>query len=111
MRLIPILFLLLITGCSGQSEDKDSSDFNMEGIVYSLNDDYILVVSDITSTKITREQWFEQGKPATNFKITKDTEIIGGKIKVGSNVKVWDTGWEDESYPSTAEAKKILVTN
>ncbi|WP_456278821.1 DUF3221 domain-containing protein [Bacillus sp. AK128] len=107
---VPILFLVLMIGWWNGIPDST-------GIIYSISEDSILVISGIEREDISSEEWFENNKPATDYRITEDTKIVlrSGKeglltrLKVGQKVKVWNSGYVQESYPSQSTAKKIRV--
>ncbi len=112
MIVIIFTLLLLMIGCSNKNPTGDP---HIEGLVFTVSENSILVIEEIDTVDITQEQW--QGKPAFSTHIQKDTRIVdtNGKeisteaINKGDRVKVWHTGPVAESYPMQVWAVKIVV--
>ncbi len=102
---------LVLVGCGS----SDSQSFR--GLVFAMEDGQVLVIQDIESVDIPYEDWFEEGKRAIWFSISKKTAIRNasgkktatGDIKVGQEVEVHFSGAVMKSYPEQAGADKIII--
>lgn len=80
------------------------------GIIIEMNDNSILVVSDLSgeeARKLTVEEATNTGKDATRFSLTMDQR---NQLKLYDEVKV---GYENlnESYPAQGSAKTVEKLN
>lgn len=108
-----VLTVLLLAGGCGRSQP----DADMNGLIFSVNENLILVVSDIEDVNIPYDEWFEAGKRAIWFSIDNKTKIeyTDGKrasisdLKEGQAVEVWTDGATMKSYPEQARARKIVI--
>lgn len=118
VKLISLMCIILIlcVGC-GNSGSFSNKTPHIDGLIYSLHENSILVVEGIDSVDIPQSEW--QGKPAYSIKISTKTKIetedgisiSAADLQKGDHVKVWHTGTIAESYPMQVEAVKIIVMN
>ncbi len=108
--------MLATAGCGGGEEDPADAVKPISGLIYSIEENAILVVSDIDNVNIPRDEWFENGKRAVYFTLTEETviEAEGEVITVdqlarGQRVDVYHEGFLAESYPEQGGALKIVI--
>jgi hypothetical protein len=111
-----ICIFFLLSGCSGQQDHQNEEAARFSGLVYSLEDNRVLIVQDLDHVNIPWTSWFEQGKRAVSFSITEETQIeIEGeeveptRLARGQQVEVWHSGALAESYPEQGSALKIII--
>lgn len=111
---------LLIVGCSATSGKIPNRPPDAVGLIYDMDieNQRILVVSDIDNVDIAYEKWFEAGKYAAFFKVTNNTiinddseEVDFSSLSKGLKVEIWHTGAVAESYPMQGEASYINIIN
>lgn len=109
--IILVILAILIISCSSKPEKEP----DITGIIYSKNQQSILVVEGINLHN-SYDEWFKEGKMAINFTVNNKTAINQGKQKLNFNdleegqmVKVWSAGPLAESYPMQGTAKKIII--
>ncbi|WP_312811248.1 DUF3221 domain-containing protein [Sedimentibacter sp.] len=116
--LLSFIMIFTIAGCTAASDKLPDRDPDAIGLIYEVDAESqrILVVSDIENVDISYEEWFEAGKYAAFFKVTKDTTINDdgtvtdfSSLKKGQKVEVWHTGVLAESYPMQGEAVYINI--
>ncbi len=113
MAFLMMIILLLGAGCG--TSGSTSTSPNINGLIYSIHANTILVVEGIDTVDIAEDEW--HGKSAYYTRITTKTVIQsenGDKLNVndlnkGDHVLVWHTGVVLESYPMQVEAVKIVV--
>ena len=108
--LVAILLIPILTGCSA----KTSPDIT--GLLYQMEDDFILVVEGIDDLNTPYDEWFEKGNLAIVFQVTGKTAIFlenkkatRSELKTGQKVEVWATGGLAKSYPMQGTAKRINI--
>ncbi|MDW7740500.1 MAG: DUF3221 domain-containing protein [Bacillota bacterium] len=118
LLVIIITLVLLSSGCSNELESPDGTVEPIRGLIYLIDNDTILIVSDIDNVNIPWNAWAEAGKRAVNFTLTGDTEIeMDGEIvererlSRGQLVDVYHAGFLAESYPEQGGADKIIIVN
>jgi hypothetical protein len=107
-----VLLFFLVTGCS-----RPQTEPHISGLIFTVNENRILVVADIDDVDIPEEEWFDIGKRAIWFSIDKKTKIeyTDGKratpidLKEGQAVFAWADGGTMKSYPEQATAQKIVI--
>jgi len=120
LMLSSIAFILIVTGCSTEDNDLDLEPGSepISGTVYSIENERILVVSDLDDVNIPRSEWFDQGKRAVYFTVDEDTvvELDGEQVETdliarGQKVDVYHEGALAESYPEQGKAVKVVITD
>ncbi len=108
--------MLAAAGCGGGEEDPADAVEPISGLIYSIEENAILVVSDIDNVNIPRDEWFENGKRAVYFTLTEETmiEAEGEVVNVdqlarGQKVDVYHEGFLAESYPEQGGARKVVI--
>jgi hypothetical protein len=108
--------MLAAAGCGGGEEDPVDAVEPISGLIYSIEENAILVVGDIDNVNIPRAEWFEQGKRAVYFTLTEETviEVEGEVVTVdrlarGQRVDVYHEGFLAESYPEQGGALKVVI--
>jgi|GEM_PF-1151365 len=121
LSLVLTLALLgLAAGCSipGIIEPGvDYGDPDITGLIYSVEEDQILVVAGIERVDIPYAEWFEGGKEAIQFRITEETvlqdvegeELALADLARGQTVEAWADGALMESYPARGDARRVVV--
>jgi hypothetical protein len=116
--LVALLAITMLTaaGCGGGEEDPVDAVEPISGLIYSIDENAILVVGDIDNVNIPRAEWFEQGKRAVYFTLTEETviESEGEVVTVdqlarGQRVDVYHEGFLAESYPEQGGALKVVI--
>ncbi len=109
---------LLFIGCAKAGDDPVDEISRHTGLIYSIEENRILVVKDIESVNIPWSSWSEAGKRAIYFSISADTEVeLDGKavnsaiLERGQTVEVWYSGGLAQSYPEQGGADKVIVIN
>jgi len=95
----------------------DYGDPDITGLIYSAEEDQILVVAGIERVDIPYAEWFEGGKEAIQFRITEETVLqdAGGEeltladLARGQAVEAWADGALMESYPARGDARRVVV--
>ncbi len=107
---ISILLIPVVTGCSAKAPA------DITGLVYQMEDGFILVVEGISDITTSYDEWFEKGNKAIFFEVNDKTGIYMGskkasmkELKAGQKVEVWSTGALAKSYPMQGTAKKVNI--
>lgn len=107
--------MMAAAGCSGEEDPVDAVE-PIGGLIYSVEENAILVVGDIDNVNIPRDEWFENGKRAVYFTLTEETVIeVEGEVGTldqlarGQRVDVYHEGFLAESYPEQGRALKVVV--
>lgn len=115
-KLLALCLIMIFIFVSCTSDKLPGRDPDVIGLIYKIENERILVVSDIESVDITYDEWFEAGKYAAFFSIDKDTTIIKNEkvvdfssLEKGQKVEVWHTGILAESYPMQGKAVYINI--
>ncbi len=115
-----VLIMLIGLGCSTEDNDinHEPGAGPISGTVYSIENERILVVSNLDNVNIPRSEWFEQGKRAVYFAVDEETtvELNGEQVGIdliarGQKVDVYHEGFLAESYPEQGKAVKIVITD
>ncbi len=108
--------MLAAAGCGSGEEDPVDEVEPISGLIYSIEENAILVVGDIDSVNIPRAEWFEQGKRAVYFTLTEETVIesagevvTAAQLARGQRVAVYHPGFLAESYPEQGGALKVVI--
>ena len=117
MVMLILAVALQIAGCGlNEKEPIDGTPDPISGLIYSIDDNVILVVGNISDVNIPRNEWFEAGKRAVYFTITEDTKIEHegdpaalNRLARGQKVDVWHDGFLAESYPEQGSAVRIVI--
>jgi outer membrane lipoprotein-sorting protein len=112
---IVLTVLLLVAGCGGSPQ----AEADITGLIFSVDENRVLIVADIETVDMPYEEWFEQGNRAIWFTIGNKTKIqfADGKkatasdLKEGQKVEAWTDGATMKSYPEQAGAQKIVITS
>lgn len=109
---------LIFSGCTGAGDDPTDEISLHSGLIYSIEENRILVVHDLENVNIPWNSWFETGKRAIVFSITADTVIeLDGEavnpdqLERGQSVEVFYSGALAESYPEQGSADKVTIIN
>lgn len=118
MFFVLALLCLMFSGCMTAGDDPVDEISHHSGLIYSIEENRILVVHDINSVNIPWNSWFEAGNRAIVFSITADTVIelegetvSSDKLKRGQTVEVLYSGALAESYPEQGAADKVIIVN
>ncbi|MDZ4133168.1 MAG: DUF3221 domain-containing protein [Dethiobacteria bacterium] len=118
LLLVTLLAITMLTaaGCGGGEEEPVNEVEPISGLIYSIEENAILVVGDINNVNIPRVEWFENGKRAVYFTLTEETviEAEGEVVTVdqlarGQRVDVHHEGFLAESYPEQGGALKVVI--
>lgn len=108
--------ILAAAGCGGETDVPVDEVEPINGLIYSLEENAILVVGDIDNVNIPREEWFENGKRAVYFTLTAETvieyegeEVSADQLARGQRVDVYHEGFLAESYPEQGGALKVVI--
>jgi hypothetical protein len=108
--------MLAAAGCGDETEGPVDEVEPISGLIYSLEENAILVVGDIDNVNIPREEWFENGKRAVYFTLTTETvieyegEVVAAdQLARGQRVDVYHEGFLAESYPEQGGALKVVI--
>jgi hypothetical protein len=67
---------MIVSGCAkGVIDDNDIMSDPISGLIYSIEENRILVIGGIDDVNIPQEKWFESGNRAVYFSITDETVI------------------------------------
>ena len=105
---LSLAFCLFLVSCAKESPQESVKD--LTGYMMSIDGDRVLVTE-----KVNIQEKAHPG--AAVYTITDKTEIVSAEgeklslqdLSVGSFVEVWHTGVVAESFPTQAEAIKVLV--
>ncbi len=116
--LVLALLCLVFSGCEKVVDDPADETSSHSGLIYSVEENRILVVEGIDSVNIPWNSWFEAGKRAIVFSITADTVIkldketvTADQLRRGQSVEVFYSGALAESYPEQGSADKVMIIN
>lgn len=118
--IVLILLLMIMAGCGDRVEvnpPEIPAEPEITGLIFSVIDGRILVVSGIEHVQMPYSDWFEKGYRAIWFSIENDTEILfaDGRaasfvdLEEGQQVDAWSSGAIMESYPEQTGAKQIVI--
>ncbi|WP_407268285.1 DUF3221 domain-containing protein [Radiobacillus sp. PE A8.2] len=113
IRISTVLLILLVLFTSGCVEkDAISTDPSIEGYVFDIKEDRVLVAYDITTEKYNqiRDKKLEDLSVSDAYVplISLSYEKTS-RLNKGDQVDVWIDGGVEDSYPQQASAKKIEV--
>lgn len=111
------LIISVVVSCGNPTDDTGSETDRFQGIIYSLEENQILVIQDLDDVNVPWSYWFETGKRAVSFSIVEGETIIenGGDelspeaLARGQRVEVWHSGALAESYPEQGRALKVMI--
>ncbi len=115
---LPLLFIsAVITGCGDANNAMDNIQEPVTGLIFSMQENEILVVEGISDANIDSDEWFQAGKRAVYFKIDDETIIESRGENVSKNilakgqkVMVWPKDGDlFESYPEQGKAERIVI--
>lgn len=113
-----LIALLIAAGCGEDQDNPIETPGPISGLIYSYEENVILVVGEIDDVNIPREEWFEAGRRAVYFTITADTVIehegeavAPERLARGQKVDVWHEGFLAESYPEQGGAVRIVIVD
>jgi hypothetical protein len=116
--LVLALLCLVFSGCTGAVDEPVDEVSRHSGLIYSIEDNRILVIQNIDNVNIPWNSWFEGGKRAIVFSITAETVIeLDGEAQTaellqrGQAVEVLYSGALAESYPEQGSADKVIIIN
>lgn len=116
LAFILVSMLLLTITAAGCYSSEDSKDPDITGLIFSIEGNRVLIVSDIEDAAIDYDDWFMAGHRAIFFTVTDKSVIETGSEKgsfddlvVGLRVEAWADGPLAESYPEQGTAKKIII--
>jgi hypothetical protein len=116
--LVLVLLCLVFSGCAKVVDDPADETSSHSGLIYSIEENRILVVEGIDRVNIPWNSWFEAGKRAIVFSITADTVIeldnetvTADQLRRGQSVEVFYSGALAESYPEQGSADKVMIIN
>jgi hypothetical protein len=98
-------------------EEIRNSLADINGLIFTVEENRILVVADVVDVDIPEEEWFDRGNRAIWFSIDKKTVIeysdakraAASDLKKGQAVHAWADGATMKSYPEQATAQKIVI--
>lgn len=110
---------MIVSGCAkGVIEDNNDMAGPISGLIYSIEENRILVIGGIDDVNIPQEKWFESGNRAVYFSITEETiielneeTVSAERLARGQMVDVYHEGFLAESYPEQGGALKIVIVN